>query len=213
MANIDLYSVSYDSITTYLNNLDPNYSYYDRTAVWQIGTDPNILDYSGEQSLPAFISSTYNNPPYPYSFLGLSPSTTYYIGCYIWVPSMPTPVTLQTVSYTTSANPRPAYFSWDYNPTTGTSDKIQGQPFDLKATEWNNFTANINAVRQYKNYSYYWFTQAQQGVRFTAAYFNEAVDAINAMLPQFNQLPRVSSGDTITAYLMNIIVSRLNSIY
>lgn len=209
MANIDLYSTSYDSISVYLNNLDAGYSSYDRTVVWQIGTDPNILNYDGQQSLAAYISSTYSTP---YTFNGLSQLTTYYVGCYIYVPSTPTPITLPTVAYTTSANPRPAYFNWDYNPTTGTTSKIQGQPFDLKATEWNRLTDNINSVRQYKGYSYYWFTTALQGSQFTAAFYNEAVNAINDMLPFFNQLSTVSSGDTITAYLMNIIVTRLNGI-
>ena len=89
--------------------------------------------------------------------------------------------------------------------------KNSGSAFNLKATEWNSFTSKINEFRDWKGLSDYSFTTAVKGNTFTAAMFNQAVTAINAMYSN-NPLSSVSKGSTVTAYILNNIVSVLNNV-
>lgn len=100
---------------------------------------------------------------------------------------------------------RPSNFSWTYA-------KVKGEAFNLKATEWNNFTSRINAFRAYKGLSNYSFTYAYKGNDFTAAIYNQARKAIQAISGYGTYIPTVSAGQDITAYMMNVLVSELNSI-
>lgn len=106
---------------------------------------------------------------------------------------------------------RPSNFSWTYA-------KVQGGTFNLTATEWNNFTSRINAFRNYwddahgTSLSDYSFTRAYSGNNFTAAMYNQARIAIQAMSGYGTYIPTVTKGQQITAYMMNVLVSELNSI-
>ena len=100
---------------------------------------------------------------------------------------------------------RPDNFSWTYA-------KTQNGNFNLTATEWNNFTSRINEFREYCGLTAYTFTKAYSGNDFKAAMYNQARSAIRAISGYGSYIPLVSSGDDITAYLMNIIVSELNAI-
>ena len=106
---------------------------------------------------------------------------------------------------------RPSNFAW-------TTSKTSGADFNLSATEWNSFTAKINEFRDYwnktqgTNLSDYSFTVAYKGNSFTADMYRQARTAIQAMSGYGTYIPYVNSGDEITAYMMNILVSELNSV-
>ena len=109
-----------------------------------------------------------------------------------------------SATFTTLAdNPRPSNFSWTY-------PKVSGGNFNLTATEWNSFTARINAFRTYKSISSYSFTSAISGNSFTATMFNQARTAISAMNSSVPSA--VSSGGTVYASGLNSLVSALNAI-
>lgn len=108
----------------------------------------------------------------------------------------------QTVTITSN---RPSLFYWTYG-------KTQGAAFNLTAAEWNALTQNINEVRVYKGLSNYSFNTAYVGGTFTAIIYNQARVAIQAISGYGSYIPTVSSGQTITAYMMNILVSELNAI-
>ncbi|MBR5235750.1 MAG: hypothetical protein IKW06_00020 [Clostridia bacterium] len=100
---------------------------------------------------------------------------------------------------------RPSNFSWTYS-------KVQGGAFNLTATEWNNFTAKVNAFREYKYLSAYSFTYAYKGNDFTAAMYNQAVNAIKGISGYGSYLSTVSKGDTVTAAGLNLLRDELNAI-
>jgi len=100
---------------------------------------------------------------------------------------------------------RPSNFSWTYTKTSGGA-------FNLTATEWNNLTARINAFRKYKGLSNYSFTTAYKGNDFTAAMYNQARLAIQAISGYGTYIPTVTKGQAVTAYMLNVLVSELNSI-
>lgn len=109
-----------------------------------------------------------------------------------------------TLSKLITVNSKPSAFSWTYS-------KILGKDFNLTAIEWNNFTGKINEFRSWKGLNNYSFTTAVKGNTFTYTMFNQAVTAINAMYSN-NPLSSVSKGDTVTAYILNNIVSVLNDV-
>lgn len=100
---------------------------------------------------------------------------------------------------------RPNNFFWTY------TKKANGN-FNLTATEWNSFTSRINEFRDYYGLSAYSFTKAYKNNTFTAAMYNQARTAIRAIDGYGTYIPYVYKGDEITAYMMNILVSELNSI-
>ena len=100
---------------------------------------------------------------------------------------------------------RPSNFSWTYTKTSGGN-------FNLTASEWNSFTSRINEFRDYCDLSSYSFTTAYSGNSFTAAMYRQARTAIQAIDGYGTYIPYVSSGDEITAYMMNVLVSELNAI-
>lgn len=81
-----------------------------------------------------------------------------------------------------------------------TNEKVAGEPFNLTATEWNALAAFVNSKRS-RAYS---FTVAVKGNDFTAAMYNEMVDAIG-------EGTEVEPGDPITADLMNELVTNANN--
>jgi len=100
---------------------------------------------------------------------------------------------------------RPSNFSWTYTKTKGGS-------FNLTAAEWNALTARINAFREYKGLSSYSFTYAYKGNDFTAAMYNQAVNAIKGISGYGSYLYTVSKGDTVTAAGLNALRDELNAI-
>lgn len=109
-----------------------------------------------------------------------------------------------TLTKSITVSSRPSSFSWTYS-------KTSGNDFNLRATEWNSFTNKINEFREWKGLNDYTFTTAVKGNTLTAAMFNQAVNAINAMY-NTDPLSSVSKGNTVTAYILNNIVSVLNNV-
>lgn len=100
---------------------------------------------------------------------------------------------------------KPNIFKWS---TTKTS----GGTFNLTAIEWNSLQDTINQMRDYLGLSEYNFTRAVKGETFTALMYNEAREAIQGFgHGAGSYIPEVSKGDTITADIMNVIVTELNS--
>lgn len=201
MAYIVVSNVTDSTISVYLDGLDSSYSLYDRIAHWYIGLTPATVYNDGNVILPAFVTSGGNN-----QFNGLLSSTSYYIDCQ--VETNTGIVNIPGIYVTTSApgpspGQRPSYFYWTYA-------KQSGQPFNLTASEWNGLTANVNAVRNYKGYLSYPFTTAYTGNTFTAAMYNQVVNAIQGILGYGTNLSIVNSGETIYAYQMNDLVSAIN---
>ncbi len=127
---------------------------------------------------------------------------------YIWVRSYDGTETGEVYLYIEppeAAVTRPSNFSWTYT-------KTQGGSFNLTAAEWNSLTARINAFREYKGLSSYSFTYAYKGNDFTAAMYNQAVNAIKGISGYGSYLSTVSSGDTVTAAGLNLLRDELNAI-
>lgn len=114
---------------------------------------------------------------------------------------------------------RPGYFSWlrgfvTSKPVANELPRGGDIPPYLTADGWNTYTANINAVREYRGLWQYSFTTARRGVtRLSAAMVNEAIAAISAMSPPTSPpgraTPMVTPG---SASLLNKLVDSLNSI-
>lgn len=153
------------------------------------------------------ISATAN---YGYTFLGWSylPNTLQ-VGNYLSSKTsfiMPSSPVVMIANFDVATQTRPAKFSW-------TKSKVSGSAFNLTADEWNGLCNNINAVRQYKGLQTYpFFPTAYPGNVFYAEMYNQAVYAIQEISGYGTYLSTMSSGNTITAYCMNILVSELNAI-
>lgn len=98
---------------------------------------------------------------------------------------------------------RPNDWTWSVTMTSG-------QPVNITANEWNNFTTRINQFRFYMGLSNYTFTSVSSGYDIFAYQVNEAVNAINPMVT--NPLSTQVSGGTAAASFMNLLRDRLNSI-
>lgn len=98
---------------------------------------------------------------------------------------------------------RPNNFVWTYAKTSGGA-------FKLTAAEWNAFTSRINEFRSYKGLTNYTFTTAIVGANFTAAMFNQANSAINAMIS--TGISSKTAGNYVYAADLNTLVTKLNSI-
>lgn len=135
----------------------------------------------------------------------LTPGYTYYAKIYVVNSyddfSYPASITISVPSKT-----RPSNFSWIY-------PKTKGGSFNLTAAEWNDLTSRINAFRDYQFLTEYSFSTAYKDDPFTAAMYRQARTAIRALDGrESDDIPYVYSGDTITADMMNILVSELNSV-
>lgn len=102
---------------------------------------------------------------------------------------------------------RPSYFSWD-------TDKISGQPFNMKATEWNRLIQNVKDMHVYTKGGYdsytYPLTNVSSGGIFYASRFNEVRKAIGSMAS--TGIYDKYKGDKIYANELNILRDRINSI-
>lgn len=101
---------------------------------------------------------------------------------------------------------RPSAFAW-------TVPKISGGSYYIGASEWIGLTYNIVNVLEYAGYAYnFSYSLPVVGEVVTAARYNDIRAAIQTVPGYGYYIPQVSSGDTITAYQMNILVSELNAI-
>lgn len=165
---------------------------------------------NGTTTPPTGIKGSVSAPPPPSTYIfardyvyGLSPGTTYTLYGYAQAGNGSYYPAGSATFATLADNPRPSNFSWTY-------PKVSGGNFNLTATEWNSFTARINAFRTYKSIGSYSFTSAISGNSFTATMFNQARTAISAMNSSVPSA--VSSGGTVYASGLNSLVSALNAI-
>lgn len=207
MANFVISSVTQVSIQCYIDQLDSSYSRSDRTIYWYI--NGILVDAT---QLAAYVS---NSSPYTYlgttagDYSGLTPGMGYYLQTVInytdgWGQPQSVAVPQNPVYQTTSPPPRPAGYWWTYSKTSGAAGI-------LTAAEWNGLLDNINAVRSYRGYIDYSFTRAVQGNTFTAAMYNQAVDAIQTMGYGGN-LATVSQGSLLYAYQLNDLITAINNV-
>jgi len=109
------------------------------------------------------------------------------------------------------SRPRPSNFNWS-------NTKTSGGIYNLTYSEWNSFLDRINEFRAYKGLSQLSFNRnlssgALSGVVVPSApSFNAAINAINTMSPTTSAPVFVSSGQQVTASLLNAIRTSLNSI-
>lgn len=141
-----------------------------------------------------------NNYSYTHIFTNLQPNTWYTFNATIrnnnnqyWYPSR---------ELKTNAPPRPSNFSWNIS-------IVQGQSFNMTASEWNRFLTRVNEFRVYKGYNNASFNYAIQGNTAYASQYNEARNAIavlSASVP-----PVRSSTNDVLASDVNQLVTALNS--
>jgi len=117
----------------------------------------------------------------------LTPATAYYVN--VMVNDSGTWLGRQEA--TTSGTQ--ARFAWSH-------EKVKGEAFNLTADEWNDLCDFVNQ-KSGRNNS---FTAAVRDATFTAAMYNEVVEAIG-------EGTEVEKGDIITADLLNELVANANN--
>lgn len=188
-AYLSAYNIAHNFIEVGVLGLSaPAYNYYIYITCQQTGETSGDLGQG---------SSTNS---YTHTFTGLQPNTLYTFNASIrnsnneyWYPDR---------SFITSAPPRPQNFSWNVS-------VVQGQSFNMTASEWNRFLTRINEFRTYKSYNNASFNYAIQGATAYASQYNEARNAIavlSASVP-----PVRSSTNNILASDVNQLVTALNS--
>lgn len=93
-----------------------------------------------------------------------------------------------------------------------------GKEFNIKATgtgSWNDFTSQLKTKEQFHTGTNRTFTSAVADGNFTAAMFNQAVNAINNLVSNgadgcVTRMSTVSKGDPITAADINKLANCLN---
>ena len=196
---IKRYSVSFENsgeATFYTSSSEDTYGY--------LSTSSSLDSTNGEPS--SYIasdddSSSGNNFAISYN---VTAGTIYYIWVRQYSGNSTGAIDLY-IEPPEAAAVRPSNFSWTYTKTKGGS-------FNLTAAEWNALTARINAFREYKGLSSYSFTYAYKGNDFTAAMYNQAVNAIKGISGYGSYLSTVSKGDTVTAAGLNLLRDELNAI-
>ena len=147
-----------------------------------------------------------------YTFDELDAGTDYTISVLVNCEDGIYTISLGTVFTTLDKEERPPYFNWtDYD---GQTKPVRNATFIVMADAWNGLTNNINEVRIYYNHDEYAFTTAYPGRDFKATMYNQAVEAIQEIDngDYGYYLSTVESGDSITAKLLNDLVSELNVI-
>lgn len=110
--------------------------------------------------------------------------------------------------YFTKLPTRPSNWSW-------TSTVAAGAEIKLSATEWNNFTARINAFRTYKGLSTLSFTNATSGMAITASICNEAWSAVNDLRSYqstYSMPSQLTAGGDFPAAFFNGLKNIINKI-
>lgn len=100
-------------------------------------------------------------------------------------------------------------FSWSTNVSSGAL-------FNLKASDWNEFTSQLSTKCNYYSLAgTYTFDTANKGANFTAKMFNQAVEAINGLVDWnsgdcVTKMSKVSTGDSVMADDINQLAKCLN---
>jgi len=129
--------------------------------------------------------------------------TTYILGVQSYFDISGTTIWSYNESRITITNAKPAQFSWSTNVSSRST-------FNLLASDWNKFTSRINEWRKMKSLTSVNFTTAISGGKFDAFMFNEANNAINAMIS--TGISNKSRNDPVNANDLNTLVNKMNSI-
>lgn len=106
---------------------------------------------------------------------------------------------------TPKAATRPSNWSWQ-------STISSGSKVAITASEWNSFCGRINAFREYKGLSTYYFTSAYTGDPIYYWMANQLITAIDE-IPGHGTLPdTVYSGSVLYASFFNTLKNALNAI-
>lgn len=152
----------------------------------------------------------------------LSASTTYALYLYLRNPSNSRYYKVGYVVFTTY----PAAFTWTYagkdtsQQNVAGARKTSGMYYCLTATEWNAFTAAINAQREYAGKQAYAFTAAASGGRVFERHVNEAIEALNGLPNHGELIPYLTVSPyswkvthaLVTASTYNVLMDALNSV-
>ena len=123
-----------------------------------------------------------------------------------------------TFTTDSDAPTRPNNWAWEFTISSGNPFYQQGLAtrsiYLMRAAHWNAFTSRINGFREYRGLVSYSFTSASTstteiGIRNC---INQAIDAINSMLPSYQKMNNVYSGDDVSASIFTNMRDKLNSI-
>lgn len=142
---------------------------------------------------------------------GLSQNTTYVLTVYAVNRGGSSSGISETV---TTLSDRPSDWQWLYNIYSGGPFYAQNKKiaYLMPADHWNNFTNKINEFRRYKGLSNYNFTTVYSEQTVTSSIINQAISAINDMLPSRSKMPFISSGSEVKASIFIDMRNKLNSI-
>jgi hypothetical protein len=176
-----------------------------------------IFEWRVYGSTGAWSNYSISNPQTILTVVNLTHSTQYEFRCRSYLSS----VGLYSVNYTygyptTLVSLRPDNWTWTTSIYTGAPLTINnGLIYVIPASEWNSFTAKINAFRTYKGLTAYSFTTVSRGSRFLES-FNEAVNALSDLSQYFASgytIPTVkTSTNKIYANYFTSMRDALNSI-
>lgn len=208
------YFVGSDSVTTG-GTLDPppNPSYITAynitktscTLSW--GLVP-VADYYEVYINGSYYSRTTNTVM---NITGLSANTTYVLTVYA-VNIGGSSSGISTI--VTTLSDRPNNWQWLYNIYSGGPFYAQNGKiaYLMPAYHWNDFTNKINEFRHYKGLSSYNFTTVYSEQSVTSSIINQAISAINDMLPSGSKIPFISSGSEVKASIFIDMRNKLNSL-
>jgi hypothetical protein len=127
-----------------------------------------------------------------------------------WVNASPYPI---------SISDRPSNFAWSFTISSGGDiySRSGNTLYLMPYTDWNNFTAKINAFRTYLGYSTVTFTQAYTNTDVTKELFNEARNALSTISGYFTggkTIPtaRATGDNVLVASYYNDMRDAMNSV-
>jgi len=202
MATTTITARSSTSLQVVVTGLDTAYSRADRYIDWYVGGS-----YHSRQPSSGYFNA-YISQTSAFTLSGLSTNTSYTVTAVFFYTSGGVYYSTNLATITV-----PTTFLWTYA-------KTSGGDFNLTASEWNNFIANINYVRSFKGLFTIGYTTAVTGNTFTAAMYNQAQPAVNGLYSYMtatgqnyiNATSEVSVGNIITANSINYLQYALNTV-
>lgn len=209
-AYIDCSELTSDSVTIYLDNLDPEYSGPSRLVYWDLWRVRAPGNYEFIKTIiPPIEIANGSTSGASYKMEGLNPSTEYFISATVMVNGQSFQIRKDYEGndfIIKTKKGKPPLFEW--YPDNG---KTSGGRFNLLAAEWNDLEDNINLVRAYNNMLASWFTKVSAGQVFTASHYNEIVISLREM-PIDRILTERTSGEDIYAVYLNDLRDAINSV-
>lgn len=141
-----------------------------------------------------------------YTITGLSPNTTYIVNyCGQDASGYGGDHATNSEAQRTITTKASSGWSWE-NPIA------QGLTMNITHTEWNNFCAFINEVRQNQGLAAYGFTEVFRGTLVSASIMNEVRTAIDAISGHGTLPAVINPGDPITADVFIKLTDAINAV-